>query len=61
MAESDGIAEHLRRLRRDLDEQLENTDSSRGVTSKLVKKIQDLRVRTERATLERSDKDPSTS
>jgi hypothetical protein len=50
MAELDGITENLRRMRRDIDAQLESTASSQAVTSELVEKIAELRRRSENVT-----------
>jgi hypothetical protein len=48
MAELEGISENLRRMRRDIDAQLESTASSQAVTSELVEKIAELRRRSEK-------------
>jgi selenocysteine lyase/cysteine desulfurase len=45
MADFEAITENIRRLRRDIEAELDNTSSSQIVTSTLVEKLADLRRR----------------
>ena len=48
MAELEGIAETLRRQRQDLEDLVDQTAPRKGDTAKLIEKIEELRVRSER-------------
>lgn len=52
MDELDLIAESLRRNRKRIDDQLEQTSTRRSSTAELVEKIEDLRARVERTRAE---------
>lgn len=48
MAELEGIAENLRRQRKDLDEMVESTSTRSTETAALLQKIEELRARAEK-------------